>query len=448
MSNSTCTICGKEFARKNGLDKHKEKKVPCKAPSQLIQVAVREILEQTGSLHLEVPTTEFRETSKKFNSSITKDDRLEQGIFFTPKKVRDILFAKLAELGVRPKKILEPSFGSGEFLLDAKRLYPTANIVGVEKNEDLFKAVSCADATLTCGDFLQWSNTSDHDLIIGNPPYFILKETKQLKKKNAAALTGRPNIYILFLYKCLSEHLAKDGFLAFIIPTSLYNCSYYQPMRNYIQANTTILHVETLNKPGFYETTQETMLIILQKKKINDNYIFKSKSGNIYISPFYKELYKATENTTTLKDLGLGAKTGNVVWNQVKENLADDGTLLIYSSNIGDDGLMLNNLKGEKKQYVKGLDKPTLNGPLILIERGYGNSLRFNSVLIKDDMKNFYAENHVNVIYPKTDAAARNLADVMTSFKDERTMQFMKWFIGNGSVSATDLETIVPIFTK
>jgi hypothetical protein len=31
--------------------------------------------------------------------------------------------------------------------------------------------------------------------------------------------------------------------LAFIIPTSLYNCSYYQPMRNYIQKHTTIKYV-------------------------------------------------------------------------------------------------------------------------------------------------------------------------------------------------------------
>ena len=438
MSKPVCQTCGKEFSTKASLNKHKERKNPCKAPTQLIQATVHRVLEEVGAGHLEVPTTEFRESSKKFHTSLTKDQRLEQGIFFTPKKARDILFAKLAELGVKPKKILEPSFGSGEFVLDARRLYPSAEIIGVEKNEELFRSLTCPGATLECGDFLQWKGSSD--LIIGNPPYFVLKS-----EFYAEAMTGRPNIYVMFLYKCLEEHLDPDGFLAFIIPTSLYNCSYYQPMRNYIQKNTTIHYLETLNKPGFYETGQETMLIILQKKKINDDYIFKSKSGNIYISPFYKELYEITKNTQTLQELGLGVKTGNVVWNQEKEHLADAGTLLIYSRNIINSELKLGNLLGTtKKQYVTGITKPKLSGPLILVERGYGNSVSFNVALV--DLKDFYAENHLNVIYPKVIGAEKNLVKVMESFKKESTLQFVKWFNANGSMSATDLETIIPVF--
>jgi adenine-specific DNA-methyltransferase len=284
----------------------------------------------------------------------------------------------------------------------------------------------------------EWKGVAD--LVLGNPPYFVFAT------KNPNAMTGRPNIYILFLYKCLTEHLKPDGHLAFIIPTSLYNCSYYQPMRNYIQAHTTIKYVETLDKAGFYETGQATMLIILQKKKMNDDYIFRCKRGNIYISPYYKELYDITKDTQTIADLGLGVKTGNIVWNQVKEKLSDKGTLLIYSSNIKNSELKIDNLCGtEKKQYVKESTKPTLSGPVILVERGYGNTFSFNSVLV--DLKDFYAENHINVIYPKTPEAVDNLKRVMKSFQDKRSLEFMKWFIGNGSVSATDLETMVPIFS-
>ena len=451
MPPQSCNVCGKEFAKKIGLEKHKERKRPCKAPINLIQESVNQALENAGVSHLEVPTTEFRETSKKFNTTLSKELRSEQGIFFTPKKARDVLFMKLAELKVNPKTILEPSFGSGEFLLDARRIYPEAHILGVEKNEDLFKSVqSPPQTTLTCCDFLTWKGKAD--LILGNPPYFVLKtdkmvakEKKAFSKAHASSMTGRPNIYILFLHKCLEEHLETDGFLAFIIPTSLYNCSYYQPMRNYIQKHTTICHLENLNKPGFYETGQETMLIVLQKKKLNDDYIFKSKKGSIYISPFYKELYSITKDSTTLSDLGLGVKTGNVVWNQVKENLSDVGTLLVYSSNINNSELKLDNLNGKKrKQYVKDIKKPTLNGPVILVERGYGNSYSFNSVLVT--LKEFYAENHINVIYPKSPAAVKNLERVALSFKDEKSRKFVKWFIGNGSISATDLETLIPIF--
>jgi len=450
MSTFPCEVCGKEFSKKAGLKAHGQRKNPCKAPNKLIEANIHHALVEAGVSHLEVPTSEFRETSKKFNSSLSKELRQEQGIFFTPKKARDILFTTLDTLGVTPQRILEPSFGSGEFLLDAKRIYPQATILGVEKNEELFRSVQCPGAELTCGDFMDWKGKAD--LIIGNPPYFVMKtdqlsakEKKAFAAKHAEAMTGRPNIYIMFLHKCLTEHLEDGGFLAFIIPTSLYNCSYYQPIRNYIQQHTTIRYVETLNKPGFYETGQDTMLIVLQKTKANDDYIFRSKSGNIYISPNAKELYDMTRNTATLAELGLGAKTGNVVWNQVKEHLADEGTLLIYSSNINHSELKLDNLCGkQRKQYVTGLDKPTLSGPLILVERGYGNSFQFNSVLV--DLKEFYAENHINVIYPKTPEAARHLPRVIASFQDERSQTFIKSFIGNGSISATDMETIVPIF--
>lgn len=400
-------------------------------------------------------TPEFREASVVFNRQLTKEERSNQGIYFTPKKARDLLFTKLRDLGVHhPSRILEPSFGSGEFLYDAQTIYPDAELYGVEKNETLFQSVVDAipNAQLSCADFLEWGVQSPQqkaDLIIGNPPYFIMKIEPTEKKKYANAFTGRPNIYVIFLYKCLETHLDVGGFLAFIIPTSIYNSSYYQPMRDYIHKNTHIRYVETLNKPGFYETGQETTLLILQKKEIatpsSNEYIFRSGSG-LYISPFYNELRDITRDTTTIAALGLGVKTGNVVWNQVKDNLADEGTLLVYSSNINKCQLKLDNLGGTvRKQYVSNLDKPTLTGPVILVERGYGNSFSFNSVLVELPA-GFYAENHLNVIYPKTTESIPNLQKVIASFRDERSKQFIKWFVGNGSVSATELETLMPVF--
>jgi hypothetical protein len=271
------------------------------------------------------------------------------------------------------------------------------------------------------------------------------KEKMAFDTENRACMSGRPNIYVRFMYKCLEENLESGGFLAFIIPTSIYNCSYYQPMRDYIQKNTTIRHLESLDKPGFYETGQDTTLIILEKKKVNDDYIFKAKNGAVYITPFFKELRVLTEGTKNLQELGLAVKTGNVVWNQVKEKLATEGTLLVYSSNINNCELKINNLGGkERKQYVKGIDKPTIDGPVILVERGYGNAFNFNSVLM--NQKGFYAENHLNVIYAREPGAESQLDAVITSFKDPRSLQFVRWFVGNGAISATELETVVPIF--
>ena len=131
------------------------------------------------------------------------------------------------------------------------------------------------------------------------------------------------------------------------------------------------------------------------------------------------------------------------MWNQVKDKLADTGTLLIYSSNIRGSKLTLGNLKGTKKQYVKDLKKPKLKGPVILVERGYGNSFSFDSTLVKLD--EFYAENHLNVLYLKSGTLA-DLERVVKSFQDKRSVQFIRWFLGNGSISSKDLEGVIPIY--
>ena len=59
----------------------------------------------------------FRESSIQLTRELSKETKQSQGIFFTPKEARDRVFELLA--GVQPATILEPSFGSGEFLEDA-----------------------------------------------------------------------------------------------------------------------------------------------------------------------------------------------------------------------------------------------------------------------------------------------------------------------------------------
>ena len=61
---------------------------------------------------------EFSETSKTFNQTLDKETRQSHGIFFTPKSARDRVFQILDANKVVPKTIIEPSFGSGEFIDD------------------------------------------------------------------------------------------------------------------------------------------------------------------------------------------------------------------------------------------------------------------------------------------------------------------------------------------
>lgn len=456
-SEPVCGQCAKVFKSAYLLKKHEQRKTPCK--KSLTVERLEKVIEtlQTGLPNTDLP---FRQNSTKFHTELTKEERQDQGIFFTPSKARRLLFEKLKEFGCEPKTILEPSFGSGEFLEDLYSLYPKATIYGVEKNDKLFASVSRPN--LVKMDFLEYhENQQNIHLIVGNPPYFVM-ETKGMKKKEKDALKNkwkdsmlyRLNIYVAFLYKCIVEHLAPGGFLAFVIPTSLMNCSYYQPMRDYIGKTCSIRCIQPLDV-RYYETGQDTMLFIVEKKLGSQDYMYRM-NNMLYFSPNWKELEILGKGATTLEALGWGSKTGEVVWNQeeFKTKMADTGILVIYNTNIRDGKLVLGNItskvgqKSEKKrQYIQGCSKTPLVGPVILVNRGHGNATyKFNYVFVPESQGKFYAENHVNVLYPKTAEATVHVKKILDSFAHQKTAQFLEYFVGNGGLNSTELETVLPIF--
>lgn len=384
--------------------------------------------------------SKFRPESLQLNSELDKEIRQAQGIYFTPKKQRHRLFEVLDTHGVNPKMILEPSFGSGEFIHDARAHWTDAQIVGVEYNQTIYsKFKAPLNCSAVCADFLTYTLPTQFDCIIGNPPYFVTNA------KNPECMTGRGNIFVQFIHKCLKEHMTNDGILAFILPTSFYNCSYYDPCRNYMAKHATILHVENMDG-GFYDTAQDTMLLVFQKRppsQVPPPYFILHR-GFSYITPHASTLQTLLSGSVTLTELGLSVKTGDVVWNQHKASLTNTGgEVIIYSSNIIENRLVLDNLKvgGEKKQRILGFTRPACVGPALCINRGYGNKFTLNYVRIPDGMT-FYGENHVNVVTGPVESLNR----LEKSLGDPRTSEFIRLFVGNGALSKTELETLLPVF--
>ena len=394
----------------------------------------------------------FSELSIQLNNELSKTERQDNGIFFTPRLARELIFTKIK---IEPLTILEPSCGSGEFIQDCLTRYPKAIITGIEKHETVYSGLIKSDlytnnikkVRVINSDFLK-APLGKYDLIIGNPPYFVTKD------KNPLCMTGRGNIFVQFIYKCLTEHLKENGILAFVLPTSFYNCSYYSPCRNYIRNNCSILHVENIDG-GYYETGQDTMIMIIQNNRNdleNRNNSEKFFFKNNYITPFYKELNSLLASSTTILDLGFRVKTGEVVWNQHKDKLVSDSTKgipIIYQTNIVDNKIILDNLKPgkneEKRQYISGYSGTPVTGPAILISRGFGNKYNFVFASIEDTDFKFYGENHVNVVYSTTNNISQ-FEKIKASLNDPRTQQFIQMFVGNGALSKTELETILPIF--
>jgi hypothetical protein len=378
----------------------------------------------------------FRDTSLRLTQELSIETKRANGIFFTPKEARDQIFTILKRHSLAPASILEPSFGSGEFLEDLYQTYPSATITGVEKNKELFE--SSTRLNIFNQDFFDYVGT--HDLVIGNPPYFVIPKTHATSE----CQEKRPNICIQFLYKSLRDHTNPNGVVAFVLPTSIFNCGYYERMRRYLFENTTILAVESL-AGSYLETEQSTVALVVQRGKKNDDYFVK-RNGCCYISPFYKELAEMLKNTYTLDELGYDVKTGEVVWNQHKDKLVDTGgALLIYSSNFTRGTITLGGLKTPKKQYIAGFTRPPLSGKCVLINRGYGNT-SYTLTCTLADYPSYFAENHVNVVRPRTSAATSNIESVMKSLRSDKTAQFIRMFVGNGALSKTEIHHCVPIW--
>jgi hypothetical protein len=253
-------------------------------------------------------------------------------------------------------------------------------------------------------------------------------------------------MFVQFLYKAIEYNLEKDGILAFILPTSFYNCSYYEKMRRYLVKNTKVLAVEPLNG-SYIETQQPTFILVVQEawgsSKSND--FFLERGDSLYLTPCKTQLTTLLKNSSTLFELGFEVKTGEVVWNQEKEKLKDEGTLLIYSANFKDGQVVLGTNDPEKKQYISGFKRSPLSGKAILINRGYGNAAyKLNSVIV--DYDSFYAENHVNVVRPKTKESELLIEKVYRSLQSTKTAEFIRMFIGNNALSKNEIESCLPIW--
>ena len=333
---------------------------------------------------------------------------------------------------------------------------PNINITGIEYNETIYesiKEVNNDKVKIIKNDYLKYNTSEKFDLIITNPPYYVMKKG-EVDKKYYIYFEGRPNIFILFIIKSL-DLLNDEGILSFVLPKSFLNCLYYDKTRKYIADYFKILHIIDCIDDKFIDTQQDTIIVIIQKTTIKKGeaspYILDKNNYTIFVNEDNKkklvELYK---NSNSLCELGFKVSVGNVVWNQCKDILTDDDkkTRLIYSSDIDNNTLTIKKYSnGEKKNYI---NKKGIKRPMIVINRGYGvGEYNFNYCLI-DENKEYLIENHLICIECIKDLAHDKLIEsyknILMSLKDERTKEFIQIYFGNNAINTTELSEILPIY--
>ena len=406
-------------------------------------------------------SNEFSDLTINITKQLSKTVKKEQGIFITPKTIIKKLVEYLKQyivINEQKYEILEPSCGTCEIVRYIDELFDNISIDAIENNEIIFEKIKNNlsfknGVNLHKSDFIKYATNKLYDMIIGNPPYLVIEKHNVPDEYNKYII-GRPNLFGLFIIHSLSM-LKINGILAFIIPKSFLNSSYYSTIRNYMKQNGEILNIIDFEKDGgFIDTQQSTFGIIYRKTNTINNPIECSYSitfnNNFMFSEDANSLRQLLHGSTTLSKLGLSVKTGNIVWNQRKSQLTNDNTktLLLYNSNISKNNSfsLLDFSNDEKKQYI---NMDGINDTVIVVNRGNGNSAYKLNYALVDGTRKYLVENHLNVIYSPTihgDELKNLFNKIINSFKNPKTRQFIQCFLGNNGLSKTELETVFPIY--
>ena len=392
---------------------------------------------------------QFSELSLQLTKSLTKEHKKEGGIYFTHPSIVEQTIKLVKPYNIDIKNVLEPSCGSCEFI----NQLPHINIDGVEYDKEIYdkiKHLNSDKVHIVNEDFLKFKTDKKYELIIGNPPYFVIKKN-ECSKEYHPYLDGRPNIYLLFILRSLTM-LSENGIVAFVLPSNFLNCSYYNKVRQYIHDKYTLLNVLDCSNE-FIDTDQPTNIILIQNKRpignnlntltMEHSIIFNTVEGITHIS-------RLRENSTTLDKLGFNVHVGTVVWNQVKDTLTDDSTKtrLIYSSDFKDNKLVVTLYKDPyKKNYI--IDEG-ITGPLLVVNRGYGKGkYSFNYCLININQP-FRIENHVICIKYRDKISKSELLklykSIIQSFKNPKTNEFINRYCTNDAINTTELQYVLPIY--
>ena len=397
----------------------------------------------------------YSKLSTNLTRELTKTEKRDNGIFFTPPATVNKTLELLEPYINNIEHILEPSCGSCEYLLAIGNKYKNANITGIELNKTIYEHISplANDKTkLLNMDFLNYQSDNKYNLIIGNPPYCVMKKA-DVDKKYYNYFEGRPNIFILFIVKCL-DMLLPSGILSFVLPKSFLNSVYYNKTRKHIYDRFKILDIVECSD-AYLETAQETVILIVQNTKpdIGENSKYCLHMRGIVLFGTSNNINKCKDlyaGSTTLKQLDFSVNVGNVVWNQCKPILTNDPgkTLLIYSSNIKNNKVEIQTYANlEKKNYI---DKPGEKTPLLVINRGYGvGQYSFDYCLVDID-KEYLVENHLICIrYNKAIDKPELITlynKIIESFKNKKTAEFISLYFGNNAINTTEICEILPIY--
>jgi hypothetical protein len=229
------------------------------------------------------------------SEALATEEKAEvHGAIFTRREVVDFILDLVGYVEDQPlheKRLLEPSFGGGDFLLptverllsawraarpNGSALYDLSDAIrAVELHHDTFRsthaavvallkregmatntATALADRWLSQGDFLLASLEGEFDFVVGNPPYvrqeLIPASLLAEYRSRYQTMYDRADIYIPFIERSLSV-LSDGGSLGFICADRWMKNRYGGPLRSLVAERFHLkVYVDMVDTPAFH----------------------------------------------------------------------------------------------------------------------------------------------------------------------------------------------------
>jgi type I restriction enzyme M protein len=295
--------------------------------------------------------------------------------------------------------------------------------------------------------------------------YELAKNNGNLKKSQA--------IEILFLeiFVRLSK---REGFIVIVLPDGTLSNPQYQYAREFILKNTKVLHIISLPRNIFEQTSAKTSILILEKRdRVNQNYFAElhdlGKTGKvnntIKVSGrdlpkrmdycYYHNLQKSPLRELIgyglvfkpLKDFLVYCKTGKTLYGQKRE-FSKKGVRFLHATNITDIGI---NYKKDEK-FVDPLGKMNFPnayakvGDVLFVRVGVGCAGRVAIVDAKDDEG--VATDYIHLVRVKNINPYFLVIYLKTRYGRD-SINLLKHGVGTVSINKTDLLSIpIPIVSE
>lgn len=243
------------------------------------------------------------------------EDKKTNGAFFTPQYIVDFIINNLA-----PKendKVIDPSCGSGAFLLGIIRYYMNRynkSITNIIK-ENLYGAdileyntrrsklliilfaimngeiLSEIDMQIFTADSLRCEWPCKFDMVVGNPPYVKFQDLDDITRtflleSYQTTKMGTYNLYFAFFELGLNL-LNEDGKLGYITPNNYFTSLSGEPLRQFFQENKSIYQIVDFDATKVFDVQTYTAITFLNKKKneqIQYDRIEKGETPNAFLS--------------------------------------------------------------------------------------------------------------------------------------------------------------------